>query len=167
MVSGSERQKAAFAEVCTSTNKALSLLKKIKDDLDNGQSSHNIAAAGLCRKRVTTAVGALITHIHELVADERQIEEIAPQAQAKFRDLIVACLAGGLALNILLAVALALYVSQSTVNRLRVLMDNTRRIVGRQQLNPVVGGSDEIAKLDATFHDMPASLLLSKSRNKK
>lgn len=160
LVSGSERQKAAFAEVYTSTNKALSLLKKIKDDLDSGQSGHNLASAGLLRKRVTTSVGALITHIHELVADERQIEEIAPQAQAKFRDLIVACLVGGLVLNILLAVALALYVSQSTVNRLRVLMDNTRRIVGRQQLNPVVGGSDEIATLDATFHDMARELAL-------
>ncbi len=167
LVSDSERQKAAFAEVYGSTNKALSLLKKVKDDLDSGQNAHNLASAGFLRKRVTTAVGGLITHIHELVAEERQIEEVAPQAQTRFRNLIVVCLAGGIALNIFLAVALALFVSQSTVNRLRVLMDNTRRIVGRQQLNPRVSGTDEIAHLDSTFHDMARELALAEKQKQE
>ena len=167
LVSGSERQRESFTQVYASTNKALAVLKTIKDDLDGGESMRNIAAAGFLRKRVTAAVGALITHIHELVADERQVEEIAPQAQARFRDLIIACLAGGTLINILLAVLLAMLISQSTVNRLRVLMDNTRRIVGRQELNPVVGGTDEIAHLDSTFHDMARELALAEKQKQE
>lgn len=158
LVSGTPRQKEAFDEVYGATNKALSLLKSIKNDLDAGENAHSLASAGSLRKRVTASVGALIQHIHDLIADERQIEEIAPQQQARFRSLIVSCLVGGLVLNILLAIAMALFISQSTVNRLRVLMDNTRRMVGRQQLNPAVGGTDEIAHLDATFHDMAREL---------
>lgn len=158
LVSGSERQRAAFSEVFRSTNKALELLKNIKNDLDSGGNVRNLSSASFLRKKVTGSVSALITHVHDLVAEERQIEEIAPQAQARFRDWIIACLVGGIMLNIFLAVALALFVSQTTVSRLKVLMDNTRRIVGRQQLNPAVGGNDEIAHLDSTFHDMAREL---------
>ena len=167
LVSESQRQKAAFAEVYASTNQALSLLKGVKADLDSGEKARNLAFAGILRKKVTTAVGGLITHVHELVVDERQIEEIAPQAQARFRQWIIACIVGGITLNILLAVTLALLISQSTVNRLRVLMDNTRRIVGRQQLNPKVEGTDEIAHLDATFHDMARELSLAEKQKQE
>lgn len=167
LVSGSHRQKAAFDEVYSATNKALSLLKNIKNDLDAGENARNLASAGFLRKRVTASVGALIQHIHELIAEERQIEEIAPQQQARFRDLIVSCLVGGLVLNVLLAVAMALFISQSTVNRLRVLMDNTRRMVGRQELNPAVGGTDEIAHLDSTFHDMARELALAEKQKQE
>lgn len=167
LVSGSHRQKAAFDEVYSATNKALSLLKNIKNDLDAGENARNLASAGFLRKRVTASVGALIQHIHELIAEEREIEEIAPQQQARFRDLIVSCLVGGLVLNVLLAVAMALFISQSTVNRLRVLMDNTRRMVGRQELNPAVGGTDEIAHLDSTFHDMARELALAEKQKQE
>lgn len=167
LVSGSHRQKAAFDEVFGATNKGLSLLKNIKNELDAGENVRNLASAGVLRKRVTASVGSLIQHIHQLIAEERQIEEIAPQQQERFRELIVACLVGGLVLNILLAVAMALFISQSTVNRLRVLMDNTRRMVGRQPLNPVVAGSDEIASLDATFHDMARELALAEKQKQE
>jgi len=167
LVSDSHRQKAAFDEVYGATNKALSLLKNIKNDLDEGENVRNLASAGLLRKRVTAAVGSLIQNIHELVAEERQIEEMAPQQQAHFRELIVVCLAGGLVLNVLLAAAMVLFISQSTVNRLSVLMDNTRRMVGRQQLNPAVGGSDEIAHLDSTFHDMARELALAEKQKQE
>lgn len=167
LVSGSQRQRESFTQVYGSTNKALAVLKTIKDELDGGESMRNITAAGFLRKKVTAAVGALITHIHELVAEERQVEEIAPQAQARFRDLIIACLAGGTLINVLLAIVLAMLISQSTVNRLKVLMDNTRRLVGRQELNPVVGGTDEIAHLDSTFHDMARELALAEKQKQE
>lgn len=167
LVSSSRLQKAAFDEVYGATNKALGLLKSIKDDLDAGENVRNLASAGGLRKRVTAAVSNLIEDIHELVAEERQIEEIAPQQQARFRELIVGCLVGGLVLNILLAMAMALFISSSTVNRLRVLMDNTRRMVGRQELNPAVGGTDEIAHLDATFHEMARELALAEKQKQE
>lgn len=167
LVCESHRQKAAFDAVYSATNKALTLLKNIKNDLDAGENVRNLVSAGVLRKRVTASVGSLIQHIHELIAEERQIEEIAPQQQSRFRDLIVACLAGGLVLNILLAVAMALFISESTVNRLRVLMDNTRRMVSRQPLNPAVGGTDEIAHLDATFHDMARELALAEKQKQE
>lgn len=167
LVAGSERQRAAFNEVYTSTNKALGLLKRVKDDLDSGEKVGNLASAGVLRKKITASVGALITHIHELVAEERQIEEVAPQVQARIRQLIVVVLTGGILLSIALAVYLALFVSQGTVDRLRVLMDNTRRIVGRQPLNPKIGGTDEIAHLDSTFHEMARELELAEKQKQE
>jgi len=167
LVAGSERQKAAFAEVYKSTNKSLTLLRKVKEDLDNGERVGNLANASMLRKRITTLVGAMITHIHELVAEERQIEEVAPQVQARIRQLIVVVLAGGIVFNIALAVYLALFVSQATVSRLRVLMDNTRRIVGRLPLNPKLDGTDEIAHLDTTFHDMARELEMAEKQKQE
>lgn len=167
LVSGSARQKQAFEQVFFSTNKTLALLRKIKEDLDSGENMRNLATAGVLRKRVQVAVNSLFTHIHDLVADERQVEEVAPQAQARFRELIIACLAGGTLANVFLAIGLAMGISQSTVSRLNVLMDNTRRIVGRQQLNPIVGGTDEIAHLDSTFHDMAKELALAEKQKQE
>lgn len=160
LVSSNQRQQAEFAEVYSATNKALAMLAKIKHDLDEGESIRNLSSAGSLRKPVSKVLSGIITRVHELVADERQIEEYAPQAQARARQLIILVLAAGIIMNVLLAVVLALFVSQSTVSRLRVLMDNTRRMVSREPLNPQIAGSDEIAHLDGTFHDMARELAL-------
>jgi PAS domain S-box-containing protein len=72
---------------------------------------------------------------------------------------ILEYLLAGIVGNILLALSLALYFSRSTVNRLDVLMDNTKRLSAGKALNPPVRGSDEIAHLDRVFNDMADALV--------
>jgi signal transduction histidine kinase len=67
-------------------------------------------------------------------------------------------LRAGLALNILLAVGLAIYFNRGTTRRLLILMENTRRLVKHQPLSPPMPGGDEIARLDQVFHRMATDL---------
>lgn len=80
--------------------------------------------------------------------------EIQGRQRAAFKQLLVAFLV----FNVILAVALALSFNRTTTARLAVLLDNTRRLAGGQQLNPPLQGSDEIAHLDQVFNEMAVTI---------
>lgn len=66
--------------------------------------------------------------------------------------------------NIVLAIILALIFSRTASARLLFLMDNTRRLSQGTQLNPALAGTDELAVLDKSFHEMAARLELSRQK---
>lgn len=94
----------------------------------------------------------------------RRVEEESPKIQALARHRMQMVLYVAIIFNVLVAVALALFYTKSTTGRLRILMDNTRRLSAGQQLLPGIQGSDEIAHLDQTFHDMAAALAAAKAK---
>jgi signal transduction histidine kinase len=53
-----------------------------------------------------------------------------------------------------ISLALAFYSSKQISGRINRVSDNTRRFARGQELLPALSGSDEIAELDAVFHDM-------------
>lgn len=97
----------------------------------------------------------------ELTAQQRAIEREKSRARQRARTAITSLLYMGLMFNISLAIGLALYFNRGTTSRMIVLMDNTRRLAKGQQLNPPIGGSDEIAHLDRTFNEMADALVLA------
>jgi PAS domain S-box-containing protein len=80
------------------------------------------------------------------------------KALERTRNLVKLSILVGVALSILLAVALATFFNTGTTRRLSVLMDNTKRLAGRRQLNPALDGTDEIAQLDRVFREMAQQL---------
>jgi len=84
--------------------------------------------------------------------EKREEEEQAARAQLRSGLYI------GFAANALVALALGLYFSLGTVSKLRILMDNTRRLAKKEDLAEPLSGSDEIAELDHVFHDMASKL---------
>ncbi len=67
-------------------------------------------------------------------------------------------LGGGIVVSILFTLALAVLFSRNISGRIGGLTENTRRLATGQELNPPIGGGDEIARLDEVFHEMAATL---------
>lgn len=158
LVSNDPTQREAFRRVNAAGYEAYGMLRESREKVDDASQQTSLISAAGSRKLLQMRVNYLITEVHEFVQKEKKIEELAPYQQAKSRQLIVFCLTSGIAVNIGLAVALALFINKGVTERLHVLMQNTSRLIKKEQLNPLVGGSDEIAHLDAVFHDMAHQL---------
>ncbi|MBX9685751.1 MAG: HAMP domain-containing histidine kinase [Candidatus Obscuribacterales bacterium] len=88
----------------------------------------------------------------ELADIQARIADSSPLERAKTRQRIEYALMGGLAANVLITILLTFYLSKSISSRLAGVTDNTQKLAKRQALNPLVGGSDEIAVLDNCLH---------------
>lgn len=93
----------------------------------------------------------------ESIYPPEQKDELRKRVLASGKNLKVAIVAGSV-VNLILALLLTIYFNRGTTSRLIVLMKNTIALSRGQELTPEVGGSDEIAQLDRTFHDMASSL---------
>ena len=91
-------------------------------------------------------------------ADDKNADAQAIEISSRYRTLTEVWVAFMVAVNIALAVCLAVFFNLNTVRRLGVVMDNTFRLGARQPLNSPVGGGDEIAHLDTVFHQMARDL---------
>lgn len=63
-------------------------------------------------------------------------------------------LIGGLILNIGIGAVAAIMFSREMVNRVLVVIENTKRMSRGEPLAPLLEGSDEISELDAHFHSL-------------
>ena len=94
----------------------------------------------------------------EIIEDQQKIQRIKRKAALRARGTIINLLYFGVIFNIALSIGLALFFNVGVSRRIMVLIDNTKRLGRGQQLNPPVGGRDEIAHLDLFFNEMAASL---------
>jgi PAS domain S-box-containing protein len=93
-----------------------------------------------------------------IIENQQKIQRVKRRAAMKARATIINLLYFGVIFNIALAIGLALYFNIGVSRRLGVLIDNTKRMVRGQALNPPVGGKDEIAHLDLFFNKMAEGL---------
>jgi len=98
------------------------------------------------------------SEMNEFVGSAKAVEIESPQAQQRNRALIEYFLFAGIAFNIGLAVALALWFSRDIAQRLKVINENTVQLTKGKPLNPRVQGNDEIANVDNVFHIMAEKL---------
>ena len=90
---------------------------------------------------------------HQKEIDIAQRETIN---RSKFLLRII-LVAGGL-MQVVLAIVSFVFFSLYITDRLSVLTDNTIRLTAGMPLHPLIGGVDEIAKLDSVFHEMARAL---------
>lgn len=70
------------------------------------------------------------------------------------RDSIKYVLIGLLVVSVAISLILAYYASKQISARIQKIGENARRFANKKPLLPTIGGSDEIAELDAVFHQM-------------
>lgn len=92
----------------------------------------------------------------------KDVQERTQSARNGMRMLVYS----GVAINILIAVLLLRWFSTSISNRIGSVIDNTLKMERGEELNPVTTGSDEIAELDAIFHQAANSLKEASDREK-
>jgi len=74
---------------------------------------------------------------------------------------------GGIVLNVIAALGAAVFFTKGVTSRLQVMVDNTLRLGKGDPLKPPLGGTDEIAQLDGTFHEMADALAESARRRRE
>lgn len=67
-------------------------------------------------------------------------------------------LIGGLVVNVVLSILLAVFFSKGITKRLAKMADNNKRLAAGQPLNRPLHGEDEIGELDRAFHQMAVAL---------
>jgi PAS domain S-box-containing protein len=107
----------------------------------------------------TSQVGAILEQYRK-VEDEGLIKQEGSKERAQ------TILFYGLIINVLLMGGLVVLFTRDINRRLKVLTDNSVRVVAGQQLNIPLAGSDEITSVDRSFHKM-ADLLNEAQRREK
>jgi len=90
--------------------------------------------------------------------EQADLARKSPTIQADYRkrqmEIIVALAIASFCLTFMLA----LFLTRGIISRIAKVSDNAYRLASDRPLNQVLGGSDEIARLDQTFHLMAGAL---------
>lgn len=105
---------------------------------------------------------------HQGVLAERQFDKLLKRYRIKemadraandnTSNVITIVLTAFVVANVILALSLARNFNRSITSRLNILVDNTIRVAANKPLNERMQGNDEIAELDAVFHNMVNAL---------
>jgi signal transduction histidine kinase len=117
---------------------------------NNGTTSNSIAI--LKNSNLKDTWLNLFEERHDLLKSERLQYKIAPLAVPKARKILHHFIAAAGLLDLIVGIALIYLFSNNIAKRLKVMIDNTHRFAQESVLNPKVGGNDELAELDETFH---------------
>jgi PAS domain S-box-containing protein len=112
--------------------------------------------------RVTKNLFNVVARLNDLAAKSRQDPLKSAQSRLRVQYLLL----GGLAIDVVMAAALALVFNRLMNSRLSTLVDNTRRLAAGESLIPALVGRDELAELDGRFHEMAAALLESQRKER-
>lgn len=120
------------------------------------QSERGLAGENL--RLLQPLMNTLSDQLNKIRDEARQQENSAPIIKKRQRDQMKALLTAGLLTNLLLATALVTAFNKGATKRLSILMDNSVLLSQGKPLAQPLGGSDEIAELDAMFHKMAGEL---------
>lgn len=118
------------------------------------------------RDKITPLMGDSVALTNELMRWQWQKEKESEARQTAMREQMNSTLFTGLALNIALAIGMAVWLNFNTISRLRLIMSNAESI-GKEPLKHVVSGNDEISTLDQVLHNASNSLLQSREKERE
>lgn len=96
--------------------------------------------------------------LRRLLVEQGKVDTSMLEIENRKRQAFESVLWGGVYANLFLAVVLAMFFFREIGARLRVVSENTKRLSKSMPLKNRLEGTDEIARLDAVFHDMAHSL---------
>lgn len=91
-------------------------------------------------------------NVDKLIDSENRRQTEVKKRQKYYSSMIRKVIIGGVALNVILTIVLAIIFTLGTTIKLKTVLENTRRLKDRVPLAPPVGGDDEITQLDTVFH---------------
>ncbi|MBX9692535.1 MAG: HAMP domain-containing histidine kinase [Cyanobacteria bacterium] len=103
-------------------------------------------------RRTYKAFTAAFEDIDKLLDEEQKTQEQVAIKEKQYRRGIEQALNWGLTSTVALTIGLAIVFTTGITRRLKVVLENTRRLRDREPLNPPIKGNDEISQLDEVFH---------------
>lgn len=152
---GSDGQSLSHLDRAGESNKqAAEQIEAIRSEYESGhlQEAHfSLRILKLLRKSITQELLA--------VSDiQKAVSEKGPARMAEIRGQIRwALLLGGIA-TLILTVQVSLVFARTVTSRILRISENVSRLARGASLMPPLAGSDEIAQLDQTFHEMVHNL---------
>jgi PAS domain S-box-containing protein len=140
----------AFVPAMESINRMIVVSNRIRQQVATGDKIihlPDLIELKSCMERSDAAMSSFCVQ-------ERDAAQEKPLLKARLQSSLWAVLISGFVINVLIAIVMARYFHSKLAGRLETLMDNVVRFGNNQPLNPPVGGSDEIAKLDSVFNEM-------------
>ncbi|MBX9688449.1 MAG: PAS domain-containing sensor histidine kinase [Candidatus Obscuribacterales bacterium] len=107
------------------------------------------------------------SHVQKLIKTLEGAQAESPRIQEKIREQQKIVLFVAMGLSVVLALLLTFFFVTGIVRRLLTITDNTSRLKEEKELNPRIGGSDEIALLDGFFHEMSTALRQSREKERQ
>lgn len=137
-------------------------LKEILDGATKQLSGEDLPASvvelhGVKRQLEDTLYSAMLK-VGNIIEYEKRHQKFHPEDAAHARELVQSVLYFGAGFSVLLALVLALTIAKEISGRVEVLSKNAQRVTKGEQLLPSIKGTDEIAALDAVFHEMAKTL---------
>lgn len=151
MTKDQDFEREGFQRIERATRNGIDELERCRKRVAEGNHSFFLGETRVSLENLLRALDALIEK-------EKVVQDNAPQAQADARQTVVYFLYAGVALSVVLGIAMALFFNSDIINRVQVMIANTRRLIRREPLLPRVSGGDEIAQLDTVFHEMSQAL---------
>ncbi len=151
-------QREVLKKIRQKLNVVMDVAERARNVVNNEGSISDLADVMRNKDKFQQLNREIVPDFQELMRSQRRIEDESPVLQKKWRENIRLLLGAGLVLNVVIAVAMAVFFTRNIIKRLEVLVDNTRRLKDGESLRPELYGDDEIAKLDAVFHEMAFDL---------
>lgn len=163
-------QRVQLDKLSRATNKLLDLVEHLDRTgtvpNENKQGMSGVYFGELMSfRRIQFVLHALETALDKFKAPERELSKRIAQEQEETRQQLRATAILAISTSIILAACLAVFFSSSITKRISVLVDNSRRLAGQEELKPPMKGNDEIAELDKSFHE--TAVLLGKAQQVK
>lgn len=147
-----------------SVQKGINLLRNLRQDLDS-KAQAALSLQGRF-KELELLTQSIERDLNSFIEDERKLEKNSPQMEQRSRNMVHTMLLLGTSLNVLLSLLMAHLFYTGITGRLRILTDNAIRLARNEPLNPSIAGTDEVAYLDAVFHEMAVALAESAKKER-
>ncbi len=166
LTAGNKRQEAHYQKLEKASKEVLAELGKQGRNIEAAEERYNMNF-GAYRSKLNDVFAPFITELRELSKEESRRVKEAPEATKKSRRDLRLYLTAGIAFNVFLALALAVYFSNEISKRLQVMISNTEKFKNKEALSIPVRGSDEVAQLDRVFHEMADALAVADQRKQE
>ncbi len=164
---GDPQQVAIVNHSIDAGEEAFILIKQLQRTFESGNALGAIDQLKQLRGELRSCMQRMISpDLIQLAQTEKQRAEEYHQKQLASRQHIQWLLIFGLILSAAITVFVALFMSKHIVGRLEVIINNNFRFASRMPLLPQMGGSDEIANIDNTFHEMAIAMSEAKQKEK-
>lgn len=124
-------------------------------DLRSGHMDEVLQTHSEKMQRIKQLFRDCMSHELTMFAEhEKAVADSSQARQAELRQQIGTYAVLAVLFSIIFSVCIAVFVVKRITSRIETINDNAFRLASSEKLNPVMEGSDEIARLDQVFHTM-------------
>ncbi|CAN5504263.1 hypothetical protein BH11CYA1_BH11CYA1_44980 [soil metagenome] len=143
------------------------LLDDMMKKLNATPESQYFTEEVLAVKQIQSTFRSLVEQNHQVEAlFRKQNSERDTTRQTALRERILGVVTCAAIVNVLLSIAVAIFLLKDVVGRLRHLQDNASRLAAGKQLRAPLQGSDEIAEVDRVFRRLARALTESNQKER-